>query len=125
MTPSQQLARARNCVHAYCEAHFSEETTQLRDSIFIQDGFYRGRRFRGEHVTAVWFAEEDQLKIHTQDGTCVANWDDAEMNRQLAGRQDSVRQRESAGPSTLPMRTVQPQPLAAPEPVAEPVRRAA
>lgn len=105
MTPSQKLTRARNCVHAYCHEQFPEETIELRDSIFISDEFYRGRRFRCDQLSAVWFAEEDQLKIHTPDGACVASWNAAEM----AERVEQVEQVElgepveSEGPSTLPM----------------------
>ncbi|MCM2373042.1 hypothetical protein [Aporhodopirellula aestuarii] len=93
MTPSQKLARARNCVYAFCQEQFPEDETQLRDSIFINDGFYRGRRFRGEKVSAIWFAEEDQLKIHSLDGSCLASWDETEMEQKL----------QEIGPSTLPM----------------------
>lgn len=112
MTPSQQLSRARNCVHAYCQEHFPEETIELRDSVFINGGFYRGRRFRCDQLSAVWFAEEDQLKIHTLDGACVANWGAAEMEERVA-RQDQLAQIEAddaEGPSTLPMIAAETQP---------------
>ncbi len=102
MTPSQKLTRARNCVHAYCHEQFPEETIELQDSIFISDGFYRGRRFRCDQASAVWFAEEDQLKIHTPEGACVASWDAAEMVQRLK-RVEQAEQVESQGPSTLPM----------------------
>ncbi|MFG0255604.1 MAG: hypothetical protein ACF787_11000 [Rhodopirellula sp. JB053] len=93
MTPSQKLARARNCVLAFCREQFPGEETQLRDCIFINDGFYRGRRFHSEKVSAIWFAEEDQLKIHSSDGVCLASWDEEELAQRYA----------ETGPSTLPM----------------------
>lgn len=102
MTPSQQLSRARNCVHAYCQEQFPEETIELHDSIFINKGFYRGRRFRCHQVSAVWFAEEDQLKIHAPDGTCVANWDASEMAKR-ATRPEQIEAADAERPSTLPM----------------------
>lgn len=95
MTPSQKLARARNCVYDFCRDQFPDEETQLRDSIFINDGFYRGRRFRSDKISAIWFAEEDQLKIHSLDGACLASWDEAELALRA----------EETGPSTLPMPT--------------------
>ncbi len=114
MTPSQQLTRARNCVHVYCQSHFPEAKIELRDSIFICDGFYRGRRFRSDQVTAVWFAEEDQLKIHMPDGECVASWDAAEMaaNLERSKHTDQTAETEKvevAHPPTLPMVIRQPQ----------------
>lgn len=113
MTPSQKLTRARNCVHAYCHEQFPEETIELHDSIFISDGFYRGRRFRCEQATAVWFAEEDQLKIHMPDGACVASWNAAEMAERVE-RFEHVDLNEPVqrpGPSTLPMIAADTHPL--------------
>lgn len=105
MTPSQQLSRVRNSIRAYCQQHFPEKTFELRHSVFIHEGFYRGRRFRCDQLSAVWFAEEDQLKIHSLDGACVASWDAAEMDAQIA-RLDLLEQIEAVDaeePSTLPM----------------------
>lgn len=132
MTPSQQLSRARNSVRAYCQQHFPEETLELRDSIFIHGGFYRGRRFRCDQVSAVWFAEEDQLKIHTLDGACVANWDAAEMDTRVA-QLNRLKQIDAAntegpsteGPSTLPMIAAEAQPATQVEIRQIEIRRAA
>ena len=109
MTPSQQLARARNCVRTYfAEGQIDEnrangrsqpspETNcdaEFRESILICEGFYRGRRFRSRTLTAVWFAEEDELKIHTITGELVASLN-AEAMAQLA---------TETKPDVLPMR---------------------
>ncbi|TWT98984.1 hypothetical protein [Neorhodopirellula pilleata] len=117
MTPSQQLARARTCVRIF----FAEGQTdknevngglptdsdaEFRESVFICEGFYRGRRFRSPSMTAVWFAEEDELKIHTIGGELVVSLDAQAMD-ELA---------EQTKPDVLPMRPNRP---------AEPARRAA
>jgi len=121
MTPSQQLARARTCVRIYLAEGQTDENqakhdlppsqetdrdADFRESIFICEGFYRGRRFRSRSLTAVWFAEEDELKIHTAAGELVASLDSEAM----AGLADQTK------PDVLPMR---------PNHAAEPARRAA
>lgn len=94
MTPSQQLARARNCVkQCFNDRQIVPDGTddgipkrsnvEFRESIFVCGGFYRGRRFRSEDLSAVWFAEEDEVKVHTNGGEFVASYNVEEMNRML------------------------------------------
>ena len=40
----------------------------LEEMILIRDGFYCGRRFRVDGHQAVWFCEENELKIYDGDG---------------------------------------------------------
>ena len=40
-----------------------------RESMLIRDEFFCGRKFHAQHYTAVWFIEEDVLKIHRADGS--------------------------------------------------------
>ena len=40
-----------------------------RESMLVRDEFFCGRKFHAEHYTAVWFIEEDALKIHRADGS--------------------------------------------------------
>lgn len=40
-----------------------------RESMLIRDEFFCGRKFHAEYYTAVWFIEEDVLKIHRADGS--------------------------------------------------------
>ena len=42
------------------------------ESILIRDGFYCGRKFRSDRYDAVWFMEEDELKIHAHTGEVAA-----------------------------------------------------
>lgn len=93
MTPSQQLARARNCVKICFQEQADvqgDTPPEFRESIFVCDGFYRGRRFRAENVSAVWFAEEDELKVHSSDGKCVACLNAAQMRELVAAEADTV-----------------------------------
>jgi hypothetical protein len=49
------------------------DTSELRETILIRDGGYCGRRFETDEACAIWFLEEDQLKVYHSDGTlaCV------------------------------------------------------
>jgi hypothetical protein len=35
----------------------------------VRNDAYCGRRFFGDGLQAIWFVEEDQIKIHAQDGS--------------------------------------------------------
>ncbi len=106
MTPSQKLSRARNCVLAFCREQFPGETIELRDSVFICNEFYRGRRFRSEQISAVWFTEEDQVKIHAPDGTCLATWDADELAERVQGCQAETLPMPSTRPSVMPQEEI-------------------
>ena len=36
------------------------------ESILIRDGYYCGRRFRLGELEAIWFVDEDQLKVYDE-----------------------------------------------------------
>jgi hypothetical protein len=42
--------------------------TPPRESVLLRDNIYCGRRFEAEHGDALWFFEEDELKIIGADG---------------------------------------------------------
>ena len=84
MTNSQRLAIVRACLtrwlDAPCQSHAeaSPEAAQpprdptFAESILIRDGFYCGRRFDAGSHRAIWFLEEDELKIFTHAGQLAA-----------------------------------------------------
>ncbi|MCI0359203.1 MAG: hypothetical protein L0211_12050 [Planctomycetaceae bacterium] len=45
------------------------EPEPMRETILIRDGCYCGRRFETDAATAVWFLEENQVKVYQADGT--------------------------------------------------------
>tara|TARA_B100000674_G_C37544075_1_gene779755 strand:+ start:159 stop:413 length:255 start_codon:yes stop_codon:yes gene_type:complete len=50
-------------------ASLSETPNQiLAESLLIRDGHYCGHKFANAALTAVWFHEEDQIKVHNKDG---------------------------------------------------------
>ena len=118
MTPSQQLARARNCVKLCFQEHVGDATPEFHESIFICDEFYRGRRFRSEILSAVWFAEEDELKVHSADGDCLVSLNATEMAEMVAAAAETA--------DVLPMRVGEDVPAESqPAIETQPIRRAA
>jgi hypothetical protein len=49
-------------------AELGSQSPDWRETILIRDGSYCGRRFEGDAGAAIWFVEEDQIKIYRQDG---------------------------------------------------------
>ena len=45
-----------------------EQSDITAESLLIRNGHYCGQRFQSGPLTAVWFAEEDQIKFHAGDG---------------------------------------------------------
>ena len=84
MTNSQRLAAVRRCLDRWFETQHHDEDIDIRDAVLIRNGFYAGRRFEVGQYRAVWFMEEDELKIQDASGTIVAKFNAAEIN-QLSG----------------------------------------
>lgn len=76
MTNSQRLATVRDRLLRWIadqdrgpeDSDASPSDAILSESILIREGFYCGRRFNLGSHRAVWFLEEDELKIYTQGG---------------------------------------------------------
>lgn len=100
---------------------------RMSESILIRDGFFCGRRFRGSTHRAVWFTEEDELKVHRADGTWVATLGgDAidqfnqhhshDVANDQADRDQATRDQAESDEAIVPIYQL---------PAAQPVRRAA
>lgn len=63
MTNSQRLAVIRNALTVWLREHDSTANHLFRECMLIRDGFFCGRRFAHDSIDAVWFVEEDELKI--------------------------------------------------------------
>lgn len=68
MTNSQRLSAVRQQLQTWFTAQSSTQPWEIRESILIREGFYCGRRFDFAGYRAVWFVEEDQVKIYGPDG---------------------------------------------------------
>lgn len=57
---------------------------EMCESLLIRDGFFCGRRFEMDGLCAVWFVEEDELKVYDRDGALLAANKPETIERQIA-----------------------------------------
>jgi hypothetical protein len=68
MTHAQATEQVRQLVtHAFASLGVAHPD-QFRESILMHAGHYCGRRFEAAGAHAVWFVEENQIKVATHDG---------------------------------------------------------
>jgi hypothetical protein len=71
MPPADLTTSIRHCVQQlFAELNFGASEA-CRETILIRDGNYCGRRFEAAAGHAVWFVEEDQLKLVDAQGRVV------------------------------------------------------
>ena len=68
MDNDRQTKEIRSHVRGIFLQHGASQEDPIQEAILIRDGFYCGRRFQCGELQAVWFVEEDQLKIYNQEG---------------------------------------------------------
>ena len=102
MTNSQRLAKVRTrFLNWMLDVHHDQSTADSnrplirRESMLIRDEFFCGRRFHSDQYDAIWFIEEDVLKIFRTDGTLAqtlrgAEIDAAEVNEFGIAASDAV-----------------------------------
>ena len=69
MSHLEVVDRVRREVRAIFEALGCQD--EIRETILIRNGYYCGRRFSTTGSEAVWFLEEDQIKVYSTDGRVV------------------------------------------------------
>lgn len=97
MTNSQRLAVVRACLTRWLRENRGSEPESPRgetsrqahpppfsESILVRDQFYCGRRFHAGSYRAVWFLEEDELKISTDTGQLVCVLSGSEITEMAA-----------------------------------------
>ena len=90
MTNSQRLATVRACFLAWLAAEQKgvatpgdSERVIVRESILIRNEFYCGRRFHTAGYHAVWFIEEDELKIYRHSGELACVLSSEQIDRSI------------------------------------------
>lgn len=68
MDPFERLELLRNFVRSYFERISNDSDEQYSENILLRDEHYCGRRFRYGAHSAVWFAEEDEVKFYDGKG---------------------------------------------------------
>lgn len=99
MTNSQRLATVRNrLIRWIAETANSSSTGSgvgekiVRETMLIRDEFYVGRRFYADSHSAVWFIEEDELKIFGPENQllCVLSSDQIDESALETASDESV-----------------------------------
>jgi hypothetical protein len=84
MTNSQRLSSVRNALRQWIserQPDASDLHEAASEAMLIRDGFFCGRRFRFSNYQAVWFLEEDELKIRDLAGSVLALLGTSEIDR--------------------------------------------
>ena len=68
MQNDRQTREVREHVHQVFLQHGVDKEALIEEAILIRDGLYCGRRFECESLQAIWFVEEEQLKIYNEQG---------------------------------------------------------
>ena len=71
MQNDRPTREVREHVHQVFLQQGVDKDALIEEAILIRDGFYCGRRFECESLQAIWFVEEDQLKIYNQQGVLL------------------------------------------------------
>ncbi len=69
MQHSQTLAAIRQLVRGIFAELGQAEDCQATEHILLRDDLYCGRRFQADGLQAIWFIEENEIKIYAKDGS--------------------------------------------------------
>ena len=69
MQHTEALDAVRQTVRSTFVELGADAGCQLSEHILVRNDVYCGRRFFADGLQAIWFVEEDQIKIHAKDGT--------------------------------------------------------
>ena len=69
MQHAEALEAVRHVVRGAFVELGAEVGSALSEHILVRDDAYCGRRFVVDGLQAIWFVEEDQIKVHAQDGS--------------------------------------------------------
>ncbi|WP_417737010.1 hypothetical protein [Rosistilla oblonga] len=79
MSNAQRLDEVRAFLQAWFSKSHPSNVWSATESILISDGHYCGRRFAFGPYTAIWFVEENQVKIFDPDGSVAVRQDCSEL----------------------------------------------
>ena len=81
LTHAEAIRNRVRSIFKTCGAASDEE---MSESLLIRDGYFCGRRFEMDGLCAVWFVEEDELKVYDRDGALLAANKPETIQRQIA-----------------------------------------
>ena len=69
MQHAEALEAVRHVVRGAFVELGADNGFPMREHILVRDDVYCGRRFIADGLQAIWFVEEDQIKVHDRDGS--------------------------------------------------------
>ena len=69
----------RGFVRTWFERLGASKDCGIAETLLIRNGYFCGRRYRAGELEAVWFFEEDQLKIYGTDGSVAHVFDSSTL----------------------------------------------
>ena len=84
MASRVQAETIRRQVRQIFQQNGAPSDAELCESLLIRDGYFCGRRFEMDGLCAIWFVEEDELKIYGRDGKVLVANDVETIRRRLA-----------------------------------------
>lgn len=85
MSNAQRLDEVKAFLQAWFVKNHPSNVWNMTEAILISDGHYCGRRFAFGPYTAIWFVEENQIKICNPDGSVAVRQDCRDLfNEQAA-----------------------------------------
>lgn len=69
MQHAEALEAVRRAVRGTFVELGADAGLHMSEHILLRNDTYCGRRFFADGLQAIWFVEEDQVKIHAQDGS--------------------------------------------------------
>lgn len=71
MTSASRLERIRQIIEQKLHAHGARSDATLLETLLIRKGSYCGHRINIDGFYAVWFIEEQELKLYSSDGNLL------------------------------------------------------
>ncbi len=68
MTQLKRTERTRQIIHDSLQHHGADQGIVARETLLIKAGNYCGHRIKQGDFHAVWFVEEDEVKIYGSEG---------------------------------------------------------
>ena len=71
IAPKVELVRSL-IAHAFAEMGAESEAGPVIETLLVREGIFCGRRFELDGLQAVWFMEEEQVKVYDRSGMVAA-----------------------------------------------------
>ncbi len=84
MASSVQADSIRRQVRRVFQQHGASSDCDMCESLLIRSGFFCGRRFEMDGLSAIWFVEENELKVYGRDGQLLQTDGYSDEQRRVA-----------------------------------------